>query len=120
MMNAQELMTIKGYQREFEEKYGKKLIIDWNSMKGVRRSKGNNTPTAQELLDQALVKYSASLDVIKSGCRLFMNSHENERLAIEDFCKNIAHHQINYGKAAKLINRDRSIIYYYEKRVQNV
>lgn len=117
-MNASEILAIKNYQRDFEKRFGKKLEVDWYAMKNIKRLSFNeDIPTAQQLLDEALEKFGASLDVIKNGRRLFMSSDANERKALEYYCKKVAYYQLDYKSSAKLINRDRSIIYYYEKCV---
>ena len=37
MIDIQEVSKIKEYQRDFEERFGKRLEIDWDTMKGSRK-----------------------------------------------------------------------------------
>lgn len=117
-MDAVELLAIKNYQRDFEKRFKKKLEIDWLTMKGAKMKLDDETkPSSEELLKQALVKYGASIDVIRSGKRLLNRLHRREHLAVEEYCKKIVAYQIDLKEAADLINRDRSLIYYYVKKV---
>jgi hypothetical protein len=45
--------------------------------------------------------------------RLQVGAYTKERLAVREFCKIVVHLKGNINEAARLINRDRSVIYHY-------
>ena len=123
-MTAIELMIIKKYQRDFQEKFDKRLEIDFISMKGIQVTEVDelnisvmNVAEAVDLdkiLDECVKKHGADVDKIKErGKRLQVGAYTKERLAVREFCKIVIHLKGNINQAARLINRDRSVIYHY-------
>lgn len=120
-MTAQQVEKIKHYQREYQKLYGEKLHIDWAFMKDVPkkvyfRKYAPEIPLVdpEKLLKRCLKKHRASLNIIKDrSTRLHMHGHTKERLAVIEFAKRVLNCRCNAQEAANLINRDRSLLYYY-------
>lgn len=123
-MTATELTVIKRYQREFEETFNKRLEIDFISMKGIEVTdiedidieniSNRKTVNLNQLLDECVEKHGASIDKIREKSkRLQVGAYTRERLAVKEFCKIVVHLKGNINEAARLINRDRSVIYHY-------
>ena len=119
-MTTAELQTIKNYQKEFFKQFHKRLEIDWRAMNGMKRlttfrhTSDDDYVDPEELLKQCAEKYGASIENIKSRkTRLQKGGYEKERRAIEDYSKIVMESRINVGQAAKAINRDRTLLYYY-------
>jgi hypothetical protein len=128
-MNHSELSVIKRYQREFKEMFGKTLEIDWNTMNGVeepvRKTNKLYTPTDLEIDDEMTVpgilescarRHGADLSIMCStDLRLNGFARVKERKAMIDFANIVIKNRLNITYAAKLINRDRSCIYYFHE-----
>ena len=122
-MTAKELMKVKQYQREFQELFNKPLEIDFITMNGVEVTGMEEVDAdivakqevdLQKLLDNCVTKYEADLDKIKERRkRLQVNAFTKERAAVREFSKLVVYLKANVNEAAKLINRDRSVIYHY-------
>lgn len=122
-MNAAELMMIKRYQREFEEMFNKRLEIDFIAMNGVEvtevedldlNSLDSTRVDLDKLLSECVEKHGADIAKIKERYkRLQVGAYTKERLAVREFCKIVIHLRGNINEAARLINRDRSVIYHY-------
>ncbi len=129
-MTSTELMVIKRYQREFNEAFNKPLVIDWGAMNGtntkrVRLAKSNLSPkneivddensvTLEEALQICVKRHGADLSKITDrSARLHKAGYCNERLALIDFAKLVFSNSVNRIEAAKLVNRDRSVLYHY-------
>lgn len=123
-MTALELMKIKQYQREYKKLFDKPLQVDFASMKGVvsvetsglNLSVMNRAEVADldKILDDCAKKHGADIEKIKGRKRrLQVGAFTKERLAVREFCKIVVHLRGNINEAARLINRDRSVIYHY-------
>ena len=121
MIDIQEVYVIKEYQRDFAERFGKRLEIDWRSMKCFKKSsityrhtkEGDYIDPEQVLMD-CVTKYGASLDKIKDRkTRIHAAGNRRERKAVEEFSKAVIESRINVKEAATLINRDRTMIYHF-------
>lgn len=122
-MTAIELMKVKEYQRDFQEKFNKRLEIDFITMKGVEVTGMDEVDTdivakqevdLKRLLDTCVTKYEADIDKIKERRkRLQVGAFTKERAAVREFSKLVIYLKANIGEAARLINRDRSVIYHY-------
>lgn len=120
-MNVQELIKIKQYQREFQDLFNKRLEIDFISMKGIdvieidlENLPSKDVVNLNELLSNCVNKHGADMEKIKERRkRLQVGAYTKERLAVREFCKIVVHLKGNINEAARLINRDRSVIYHY-------
>ena len=123
-MTIRELMTIKAYQRNFEETFNKRLEIDFIAMKGIDVTEieeidlenlpSRETVNLNNLLSECVKKHGADMEKIKERRkRLQVGAYTKERLAVREFCKIVVHLKGNINEAARLINRDRSVIYHY-------
>jgi len=123
-MSVQELIKIKQYQREFQELFNKRLEIDFISMKGIDVTEideidlenlpNRNTVNLDNLLNECIKKHGADMEKIRQKSkRLQVGAYTKERLAVREFCKIVVHLKGNINEAARLINRDRSVIYHY-------
>ena len=120
-MDAGQVSKIKEYQRDFEERFGKRLEIDWDAMKDVkirsitfRHFKENEYIDPEQVLMECITKYGASLDKIKDRkTRIHAAGNRRERKAVEEFSKAVIESRINVKEAATLINRDRTMIYHF-------
>lgn len=122
-ISAAELSKIKEYQRDFHEQFKKRLEIDFPAMKGVivkkiyqidSRLVIEEEPDLPKLLNQCVIKYNASITKIrKRSKRLQGPPFLKERAAVREFSRLVIYLKGNVKEAARLINRDRSLIYYY-------
>lgn len=122
-MSAEELMKVKQYQREFQKMFNKRLEIDFITMNDVEVTGMDEVDAdivakqeidLQNLLDSCIAKYEADVDKIKERRkRLQMGAFSKERAAVREFSKLVIYLKANINEAARLINRDRSVIYHY-------
>lgn len=120
-MTAEQIEKIKKYQREYKRLYGEKLHIDWPCMKDVPRrvyyrKYAPEIPLVdpEKILNSCVKKYKANIDIIKDrSTRIHMHGNTKERMAIIEFSKRVLKNKCNVQEAANLINRDRSLLYYY-------
>lgn len=118
MIDSNQLLTIKEYQRDFEEKYGMKLQIDWVAMKGMsiryHRAYNNYYLDPKDILDECVKEFGASLRKIRDRkTRLHFNGNSKERMAVEAYARKVLDGNVNVQAAATLINRDRTMLYHY-------
>lgn len=117
-MDSTQLFTVKEYQRDFEEKFGIKLHIDWVAMKGMsiryHRAYNNYYLDPKDILDECVKEYGASLRKIRNRkTRLHCNGNAKERMAVEAYSRKVIDGNVNLKTAAELINRDRTMLYHY-------
>jgi hypothetical protein len=73
-----------------------------------------NTVNLDNLLNECVEKHGADMEKIRQKSkRLQVGAYTKERLAVREFCKIVVHLKGNINEAARLINRDRSVIYHY-------
>jgi len=121
MIDSKQVAKIKEYQRDFEDTFGKRLEIDWNTMKGHKRRiityRHDDIDTSidpLDLLKESVDKYGASLQKLKNRKnRVHTTGNSKERMALIHYCRAVLESRVNVGEAAKLINRDRTLIYYF-------
>ena len=104
-MRAEELMKIKEYQREFKSLFNKKLEIDFEFMNECEEL------SVSKIFDDCIERYNA--DVVYIHHNKLGNSHPNELNAVKRFSTIVINKKLNVAEAAKLIKRDRSLIYHY-------
>lgn len=121
-MTAPELSVVKEYQRDFQEKFGKKLYIDWMGMNGVEvvsvnseEETGMTFPSLEALLVYCTEKYGADINVLKSRDKRihFGSKLSKEKAALVEFSKIVIKNRLNARKAAEIVNRDRTVIYHF-------
>lgn len=112
-MTAEKVARIKGFQRQYEQEFGERLEIDWVAMRDA------STPTIDELFTRVINKHRASEHLIRNKKRLHTKELAKEKSAVIEFCKDVIYYNLDYYEAAKKINRDRTLIYYYGFKVQN-
>jgi len=117
-MDSTQLFTVKEYQRDFEEKFGVKLHIDWVAMKGMsiryHRAYNNYYLDPKDILNECVKECGASLRKIRNRkTRLHCNGNAKERMAVEAYSRRVIDGNVNLKTAAELINRDRTMLYHY-------
>lgn len=117
-MDSTQLFAVKEYQRDFEEKFGVKLHIDWVAMKGMsiryHRAYNNYYLDPKDILNECVKEYGASLRKIRNRkTRLHCNGNAKERMAVEAYSRKVIDGNVNLKTAAELINRDRTMLYHY-------
>ncbi len=138
-MDHTELLVVKRYQREFKELFNKTLEIDWNAMNGTddtRRPFLKNPEiemvvdakifedskelTLGDVLEICVNRYGADIEKIRDRkSRLHRSGFSRERNAMIDYANIVFKNRINTIEAAKLVNRDRSVLYHYYKLHKN-
>lgn len=108
-MTPEKIAKIKQYQRDYANRFHEKLEIDWEAMAGVPKV----APSLEELFRIVVEEHGASEDRIRSKKRLHSRGYHKEKAAIKDFCKRVFNYKLDPESASKLINRDRSLVYYY-------
>lgn len=106
-MEAKEIAKIKEYQREFKQLFNKTLEIDWELMNNIQTKF-----SIKKLLEKSFKKHNANIEILYKRKRI-NKGWTNEKLALRDFSKTIIKNKLNIEEAARVIKRDRSIIYYY-------
>lgn len=135
-MDKIELMAIKGFQKEFQNTFGKQLIIDWNAMNGLsdfRKPFLRNSEividgdigdidgalSLNQILDICVERNGADINkILDRKTRLQKHELVKERNAVIDYSKIVYNNKINVRLAAELINRDRTVIYHYYKHLK--
>jgi hypothetical protein len=119
-MTTEELMYIREMQRDFQEQFGRPLYIDVTRMKGVpQRIRDISTmdlTNIDKLFLEVCNKYRITRDAIKTSPRRLLKGTPEWRAAVE-FSAAVLGQGWSPGYAAKLIGRDRSLIYYYGKYI---
>jgi len=108
-MTPEKLGKIKEYQRDYEKRFNEKLEIDWFTMKNLPKP----IPTLDELFKISVQEHGASETLIRGKKRLHSKELKKERAAVSNFCKKVVHYHLDFADAAKHINRDRTLVYYY-------
>jgi len=125
-MTSEQLSVIKGYQKDYQSKFGDRLEIDWLGMKGIDTNYvslekyENNGITYKELedvLNEVVEKHKASLEIIKRRKRLD-RQFPKERRALVEFARIVKANRLSCKLAAKLINKDRTMIYHYSNETK--
>ena len=117
-MKSKELSVVKGYQKDYFEKFAKILEIDWMKMKGIDRSletyKDSDVPyrDLEDILNDAVKKHNANIEIIKNRRRID-RQFPKERRALVEFARTVKANNLSTVAAAKLINKDRTMIYHY-------
>ena len=134
-MDHTELLVVKRYQREFKELFNKTLEIDWNAMNGTDDTRrpflknseieiavdtkvfeGGKELTLEDVLEICVNRYGADIEKIRDRkSRLHRGGFSRERNAMIDYANIIFKNRINTIEAARLVNRDRSVLYHYYK-----
>jgi hypothetical protein len=113
MMTPRELAVIKGYQREFQETFGKRLEIDFVVMKNLDFMQDEGQ-TLEQALTECIERHGADITVLKdTNVRLNRTTTRKERAAIVDFSRFVIGNNLCVKDASELIRRDRSNIYHY-------
>lgn len=117
-MKSKELSVVKGYQKDYFEKFAKILEIDWLKMKGIDRSletyKDSDVPyrDLEDILNDAVKKHNANIEIIKNRRRID-RQFPKERRALVEFARTVKANNLSTVAAANLINKDRTMIYHY-------
>ena len=113
MMTPRELAVIKGYQREFQATFGKRLEIDFVVMKNLDFMQDEGQ-TLEQALTECIERHGADITVLKdTNVRLNRTTTRKERAAIVDFSRFVIGNNLCVKDASELIRRDRSNIYHY-------
>jgi len=108
-------MWIKQKQREYFDLFGEKLNVDFRGE--VKFTKVEIVKRTNDLFNNLLEKYNVDIDFIRRKRISF--GLENERNFITEFSMNVLNQNLNVAEAARLLNKDRSIIYHYAgKRIK--
>jgi hypothetical protein len=117
-MTSKQLSVVKGYQKDYFEKFAKILEIDWLKMKGIDRSletyKDSDVPyrDLEDILNDAVKKHNANIEIIKNRRRID-RQFPKERRALVEFARTVKANNLSTVAAANLINKDRTMIYHY-------
>jgi hypothetical protein len=115
---VKELCYIKNVQREFNNKFGKKLVVDIPATKGISHvnffsDDGEGKDEMLNYLNRLLKYYSVDLEDIRSKKNFRKSSLEME--VVRAFCCAVSKNGWNQTVAGKLINRDRSSFRYFSE-----
>jgi len=113
MMTPRELAVIKGYQREFQATFGKRLEVNFVEMKDLNFMQDEGQ-TLEQALSECVERHGADIKVLKNtNVRLNRTTTRKERAAIVDFSRFVIGNNLSVKEASELIRRDRSNIYHY-------
>lgn len=111
-----ELIVIKQYQRDFLAKFGKKLPVDFATLKGImiKSQKGDEViEDALECLDECVKETGANLEVILSGKKLNHSNYSKEKAALSAFARKVVANGWNMRVCGELVNRNRVVLNQY-------
>lgn len=112
-MTPRELAVIKGYQREFQRTFGKRLEIDFIVMKNLDFMQDEGQ-TLQQALLECVERHGADIKILTdTTVRLNRSTTRKERAAIVDFSRFVIGNNLSVKDASELIKRDRTNIYHY-------
>lgn len=115
-MDAARLMFIKRVQREYIEKFGDKLEIDWSLMnKEDSPTKQYNDKVALSKLEELCKENGTTISNIRNN-RIYFTMFPKESKVLIDWCHWIRKNNYREHMACKLINKDRKLIYYYANK----
>jgi hypothetical protein len=126
-MTSEQLCVIKGYQKDYFTKFGERLEVDWLGMKGIFRDEriflekyqNSNVPykDLKDILNESVKKHEANLEIIRRRKRLD-KQFPKERRALVEFARIVKANRLSCSAAAKLINKDRTMIYHYSNETK--
>jgi hypothetical protein len=120
---AMELSFIKNCQKEFEQRFNRKLIVDFVAMKSgmpkgqvsLRKRVRVNKVSVKDIqrcLDGCLKRHGARKETIMTTKKFSWCRNEAEMRALVDFSRRVFESGWNTSYCASLINRDRSTLYH--------
>ena len=117
-------MFIKRVQREYKERFKETLEIDWNKMNGITEpfipySRSFNEDAALSKLNDLCNIHSTDIATIRNN-NLRGAKFRNEQYVLFKWCRWIRENGYFEGEASKLINKDRSLIYYYSNAKKGI
>lgn len=112
------LQFIKQAQREYKERFGEDLYIDFEATKKIMSPLVYEDPeTIDRFLKYCIEKHGADESLIKSGRRrIFRTRNPREAMAMAEFSYHVIRQKWCIKYSAKLINRDRTLIHYFSKQ----
>lgn len=122
-MTPEQVSVIKGYQKNYFDRFGERLEIDWLGMKGIKIKNKTSLEEYEDklaaqkqlgdILNELVEKNEGNLEIIKTRRRLSRHLHPKEIRCIAEFSKIVTANRLNKTLAAQLINKDRTMINYY-------
>ena len=119
MITPQELTWIKNAQREFEQTFNKKLIINFTEMKSLpvaffellsNPQFRKNSPIDELYIKNLLLKHNLSIELVQTP-QQFHKKARKEFLI--EFCTMVMSQNWSMDDCATKMNIDRTTIYYY-------
>jgi len=123
IMTAKELMFIKSAQKEYLEKFGSNLIVDFRAMKKLPTEytliKYTNVPfdtaMAVEFLEKSCKKNKTTIESIKK--RLNNSSkYLKERKVLKEYAEFIYKNGWSPREAAEFVDKERTTIVYHNSK----
>jgi hypothetical protein len=119
-MTAKELMFIRRVQNEYLEKFGSKLVVDFNAMKNLPSIslKFSNTTTAldvtvaMQFLERSCKKNNTTIDNIKKKLSN-ASRYIKERRVMKEYSEFIYKNKWSPREAAQLIDKERTTILHH-------
>jgi hypothetical protein len=119
-MTAKQLMFIRRVQNEYLEKFGSKLVVDFNAMKNLPSVslKFSNTTTAldvtlaMQFLERSCKKNNTTIDNIKKKLSN-ASRYIKERRVMKEYSEFIYKNKWSPREAAQLIDKERTTILHH-------
>lgn len=120
MSYTEELMFIKRVQREFKQRFGKNLPVDFPKLKGLRlrasiderfNSAADQERQMDELLAVLCKQYDTTIEQVREKKYLQAKDSFRERAVVQSFCQVALELNWDLKLAAAAVKRDRSLFY---------
>ncbi|MEO6305082.1 MAG: hypothetical protein ABIP51_18130 [Bacteroidia bacterium] len=116
-MTSSELFFIKNLQKIFYKKYNKELIVDFARMAGrenFETTLKRNDAMSETDLKELVEKHNFDLEGFKNR-KLKTYKEEKFTKFLSDFAVTVMMNgTLSYKKCAQQLNRNRTVIYYYQ------
>ncbi|MEI6186892.1 MAG: hypothetical protein WCP46_00120 [Alphaproteobacteria bacterium] len=110
-MDITRLTKIKEFQREYENLFQEKLVVDFELMSHNRPI--NQEETLRAKLAEFCQKYNLTVDDIMDRTKRISKLKSNERKVLVDYSTYVFRHNFSLELASNILQRDRTTMYYY-------
>ena len=120
-MEIRKLQFIKNAQKEYLSLFGEKLEIDWNLMNKIEDLKYSpigdfDKEVIMSKIDELCKKHSITFEQIYRNSTPGKRKTNNEINFLNEYFVWARYNKYNTGKICEVINRDRTLYYYYDKK----
>lgn len=114
---VKELIYIKNVQREFQQKFGKRLVVDFPAMKDLHFAPHVHVGTddLEDIVGEIIEKHNTTLEALRERIKGHTPAHRRARKAIVEISKTAFARRWNIQQLADYLEKHRCNIYHYAK-----